>query len=73
MRFADGSGEERIPANYSGEPLEIGFNPGFLREGVEMVDSSEVNLAIVNPLRPMMIYGKRRDDSFYLLMPMKLQ
>jgi DNA polymerase-3 subunit beta len=85
LRFADGgmtvsatnelfgSGEERIPANYSGEPLEICFNPRFLREGIEMVDHPEVHLAIINPLRPMMIFGENKDDGFYLLMPMKLQ
>jgi DNA polymerase-3 subunit beta len=85
LRFADGgmtvsatneffgSGEERIPANYSGEPLEIGFNAAFLREGVEMVDDPEVHLAIVNPLRPMMICGRDKDAGFCLLMPMKLQ
>jgi DNA polymerase-3 subunit beta len=85
LRFADGgmtvsavnelfgSGEERIPAIYSGEPLEIGFNAGFLRECVEVVDDPEVNLAIINPLRPMMIYGSSKDAGFCLLMPMKLQ
>jgi DNA polymerase-3 subunit beta len=67
-----GHGEERIPAIYSGEPMEIGFNAGFLREGVEMVDDPEVNLAIANPLRPMMIHGRDKDAGFYLLMPMKL-
>jgi DNA polymerase III sliding clamp (beta) subunit (PCNA family) len=52
--------------------MEIGFNAGFLREGVEMVDGPEVNLAIANPLRPMLIHGRDKDAGFYLLMPMKL-
>src|SRR5262249_46644626 len=49
LRFADGEltvsaqtqdigeSKESLPAPYSGEPLEIGFNPDFLREGIESV------------------------------------
>ena len=54
LRFAEGEltvsaqsqdvGETRetMPAPYTGEPLEIGFNADFLREGLESVPSDEI-------------------------------
>ena len=32
-----GEGRESLPCDFRGEPLEIGFNPAFLREGVESI------------------------------------
>ena len=37
-----GDAEETMPAAFEGEPLEIGFNPEFLREGIESVEGDEV-------------------------------
>ena len=41
-----------MPAAFEGEPLEIGFNPEFLREGIESVEGDEVVLRLISPLRP---------------------
>ena len=45
----------RCPSAYSGEPLEIGFNADFLREGLESVTADEISLNLINPLRPGLI------------------
>ena len=37
---------------YNGDVLEIGFNPDFLREGLESVDEDQVRLRLITPLRP---------------------
>ena len=37
-----GDAREALPAPYSGELLEIGFNPEFVRDGLESIDSDEV-------------------------------
>ena len=37
-----GDATEGMPAPYSGEPLEIAFNPQFLVEGIETVESDEI-------------------------------
>ena len=37
---------------FAGEPLEIGFNPEFLRDGLEAVESGDVVLKLISPLRP---------------------
>jgi DNA polymerase III subunit beta len=83
LRFADGEltisaqsqdvGETResLPAAYSGEPLEIGFNAEFLADGVDAVRGDTVRLKLINPLRPGLITSA--DDSFwYLIMPIRL-
>ena len=37
-----GDAREALPAPYSGELLEIGFNPEFVRDGLESIDADEV-------------------------------
>ena len=41
-----------MPAAFEGEPLEIGFNPEFLKEGIESAEGDEVLLRLISPLRP---------------------
>ena len=83
LRFAEGEltisaqtqdvGETRetLPAAYTGEPLEIGFNAEFLRDGVESVVGDEVRLRLINPLRPGLLSGEG-EDYWYLIMPIRL-
>jgi len=66
-----GEARETIPAPYTGEPLEIGFNAEFLRDGVESIPSDEVTLKLINPLRPGLLTGES-DDYWYLIMPIRL-
>ncbi len=66
-----GEAKESLPAPFSGEPLEIGFNAEFLREGVESVTSEDVRLRLISPLRPAVIEGGN-DDPTYLIMPIRL-
>ena len=37
-----GEAQESLPVPFQGEPLEIGFNPEFLRDGLEAVESGDV-------------------------------
>jgi len=66
-----GEAQESLQIDYAGEPLEIGFNPDFLREGLEAVTGATVQLKLINPLRPGLIVSP--DESFwYLIMPIRL-
>ncbi len=47
-----GDAREGLPAPYSGELLEIGFNPEFVRDGLESIDDDEVVVKLISPLRP---------------------
>jgi DNA polymerase-3 subunit beta len=66
-----GEAKESLPVEYAGEALEIGFNPDFLRDGLEAVSGDTVQLRLINPLRPAVISSP--DESFwYLIMPIRL-
>jgi DNA polymerase III subunit beta len=83
LRFADGEltvsaqtqdvGEAResLPAAFSGDPLEIGFNAEFLRDGVEAIVGEQIRLKLISPLRPAVLVGES-DDFLYLIMPIRL-
>ena len=66
-----GEGRESLPCDFRGEPLEIGFNPAFLREGVESIPGENVLLKLITPLRPGLLTGGT-DDYWYLIMPIRL-
>jgi DNA polymerase-3 subunit beta len=66
-----GEAQETMPAPFSGDALEIGFNPEFLRDGIESVEGDEVRLKLISPLRPAVLQGKSEDFS-YLIMPIRL-
>ncbi|MBA2293784.1 MAG: DNA polymerase III subunit beta [Actinobacteria bacterium] len=83
LRFAEGEltisaqsqdvGETResLAVGYAGEPLEIGFNAEFLREGLESVTADDVQLKLINPLRPGLLSADG-DAFWYLIMPIRL-
>ena len=66
-----GEARESLPAPYTGEPMEIGFNAEFLRDGLESVDSDTVKFKLISPLRPAVLEGDA-DDYLYLIMPIRL-
>ena len=83
LRFAEGEltvsaqsqdvGETResMPAPYTGDPLEIGFNAEFLADGIDSVKGDTVRLKLINPLRPGLITAEG-DAFWYLIMPIRL-
>jgi DNA polymerase III subunit beta len=66
-----GEARETMPAGFSGEALEIGFNPEFLRDGIESAEGDELRLKLISPLRPAVMQGAG-DDFSYLIMPIRL-
>jgi DNA polymerase-3 subunit beta len=60
-----------MPAAFAGDPLEIGFNADFLRDGLESVEGDEVRVKLISPLRPAVLQGGS-DDFTYLVMPIRL-
>ena len=84
MRFAEGElqvsaqtpdiGEasESLPVPFNGETLEIGFNPEFLRDGLESAESDDLILKLISPLRPGLIQSGDDGGFMYLVMPIRL-
>ena len=67
-----GDASEGMPAPYSGEPLEIAFNPQFVIEGIESVDGEELVMKLSSPLRPGLLEPIDSEDFSYLVMPIRL-
>jgi DNA polymerase III subunit beta len=67
-----GEAREAVPVPFSGEPFEIGFNPDFLRDGLESLGGADVVLKLINPLRPGLIEAADGSGFLYLIMPIRL-
>jgi DNA polymerase-3 subunit beta len=67
-----GEASESLPVPFSGEPLEIGFNPEFLRDGLESVEAEQLLLKLISPLRPGLIESPDGGEFVYLIMPIRL-
>ena len=67
-----GEARESLPVPFDGEPLEIGFNPEFLREGLEAVEQGDVLLKLISPIRPGLIEAADGSGFQYLIMPIRL-
>jgi DNA polymerase-3 subunit beta len=67
-----GEASESLPVPFKGEPLEIGFNPEFLRDGLESAESDELLFKLISPLRPGLIQSGDDGGFTYLVMPIRL-
>ena len=67
-----GEASESLPVPFKGEPLEIGFNPEFLRDGLESAESEELILKLISPLRPGLVQSGDDGGFTYLVMPIRL-
>jgi DNA polymerase III subunit beta len=67
-----GEAREALPVAFQGEPLEIGFNPEFLRAGLEAIEEGDVLLKLISPLRPGLIEAADESRFQYLIMPIRL-
>jgi DNA polymerase III subunit beta len=67
-----GEASEAIPVPFHGDSFEIGFNPEFLRDGLESIETEELVLKLISPLRPGLIESPDSGDFVYLIMPIRL-
>ena len=67
-----GEARESLPVAFQGEQLEIGFNPEFLRDGLEAIEEGDVLLKLISPLRPGLIEAADESGFQYLIMPIRL-
>jgi DNA polymerase-3 subunit beta len=67
-----GEASEPLPAPFAGEPFEIGFNPDFLRDGLESAGAGDLVLKLISPLRPGLIESGDDSGFLYLIMPIRL-
>ena len=67
-----GEASESLPVAFQGEALEIGFNPDFLRDGLEAIGEGDMLLKLISPLRPGLIESGGDGGFRYLIMPIRL-
>lgn len=67
-----GTASEEIDARYEGTEMTVAFNPDYLNAGVDALDTDEITLSTMDPMKPAVIRGVGRDDYLYLLMPVRV-
>jgi DNA polymerase III subunit beta len=67
-----GNASEEIDATYEGAEMTVAFNPDYLAAGVDAVDTEEITLSTLDPMKPAVVRGVGRDDYLYLLMPVRV-
>ncbi len=69
----EGRAEEEIEAELDGDDITVGFNAGFLLEGLAAVDSGTARLQFTQPTKPAVICSAGTDAAAYtyLIMPVR--
>jgi len=66
-----GNAQESLDAKFEGSELTVAFNPVFLRDGVDAIDTEEVALETIDPLKPATLHASDGGEFLYLLMPVR--
>ena len=64
--------EEELEVEYSGEDIEIGFNVNYLLDALGAVDGDVVTLSVLDGNSSCLIRQPGKDDSKFVVMPMRL-
>jgi DNA polymerase-3 subunit beta len=64
--------EEKVEVDYKGREIVIGFNVGYLLDVINVLDSANVEFALIDANSSCLIQGEGRDDARYVVMPMRL-
>jgi DNA polymerase-3 subunit beta len=67
-----GEAVEEIPAEYDGEPMDMGFNARYLLEALAVMTSEQVAIELNDPLSPGVLRCHGDQDYFYVVMPMRV-
>ena len=68
-----GSGKEAVPAQITGEDLEIAFNVRYLLEGLKAINTAEVQMQFNNPTSPAVVTPVGGMKMTYLVMPVQIR
>lgn len=67
-----GSSSEGFSVPYTGEKMEIAFNPHFLIDGISLIDEEKIVFCVEEPLKPVLLKPLKNDKLVYLLMPIRI-
>ena len=64
--------EETLPVDYTGTPLEIGFNVGYLLDVLNVIRGETVKITVFDGNSSALIEDPAVENALYVIMPMKL-
>jgi DNA polymerase III subunit beta len=64
--------EESLEVDFSGDPLEVGFNVSYLIDVLNVIQEDEVTLSLVDSSSSCLISGVKNKEDIYVVMPMRL-
>ena len=68
-----GESKEDIAAEVTGEETEIGFNGGYMMDGISGIEGEKVEIKMDDPQKPALIKEEESDSYTYILMPVRLR
>ena len=68
----NGTATEEVASEYSSDPLEIGFNAGYLKDILGQIDSDTVEMHLADAGAPTLIRKDENSPALYVLMPMRV-
>jgi DNA polymerase III subunit beta len=68
-----GSGEESIPAQISGNSLEIAFNVKYLTDGLKAMSGSDIQMQFNSETQPAVLSPLSGQKMTYLIMPIQIR
>ena len=68
----NGTAAEEVPADYSAEGFEIGFNANYLKDILGQIEGDTVELHLADAGAPTLIRQNDKSNSLYVLMPMRV-
>jgi DNA polymerase III subunit beta len=74
----DARASETLDCGFAGEPLSVAFNPGYLLDGVGVLDGPTAVISFTAPMKPAVISSVTEDGTEvpgyrYLIMPMRVE
>ena len=68
-----GSGQESLPAQISGDSLEIAFNVKYLMDGLKALPSSEIQIQLNTATSPVILTPLGELKMTYLVVPVQIR
>ncbi len=67
-----GSALEELSVDYSGDPIEIGFNARYLLDVAAQIEGQTTTLRLSDPASPTVIADEEDERALYVLMPLRV-
>ncbi len=67
-----GHGEEKIPVEYTGKEMEIGFNAKYILDTMSVIDANDITFDFNNELSPVIVRSDEDNAFLGIVMPLKI-